>query len=270
MSYLTEAPPTRGEPSIVAPGIRRIVAENPGPMTYHGTNTYLIDSADGTIVLDPGPDDAAHVAAILAAGGKISAILVSHTHHDHVSALPALRQATGAAVLSHAPSMTPDRALGHHDVFGDWTALHTPGHAPDHLCFARADGVVFTADHIMGWSSSVVSPPTGDMAAYFQSLRLMLARDDRLYLPGHGPPIADPGGYGRFLMAHRQGREDALLSALATSSKPIEDMVSELYPSIADRLRAAASRNVLAHLQKLQSEAKVSEAFGVWSLTAAA
>jgi glyoxylase-like metal-dependent hydrolase (beta-lactamase superfamily II) len=258
MDFLTEPEPIRDTVLPVLPGISRIVAANPGPMTYHGTNTYLID---GAIVLDPGPDDAAHVQEILAAtGGKVEKILVSHTHRDHVGAVAALRAATGAKTYgffrSADASFTPDMPMRDGDEVAGWTALHTPGHAADHLSFARADGVVFTGDHVMSWSTSVVSPPQGDMAAYFSSLRRLLSREDAVYLPGHGPPITDTRGFARALLNHRVMRENAVLSALRKAPAGTAGLVDAIYAGIAPALRGAAERNVLAHLLKLETEGR--------------
>jgi glyoxylase-like metal-dependent hydrolase (beta-lactamase superfamily II) len=269
MDFLTEPEPRRGTVLPVVPGIGRIVAANPGPMTYHGTNTYLIAGEAGTIVLDPGPDDAAHVQAILAAtGGKIGKILVSHTHRDHIGALPALRAATGAPThgffRSAEPSFIPDVKLRDGDVVEGWTALHTPGHAADHLSFARADGVVFTGDHVMSWSTSVVSPPQGDMAAYFASLRRLLARAHLLYLPGHGPPITETRRFVQALLDHRVMRENAILGALRRAPGATAGLVEVIYAGIAPALRGAAERNVLAHLQKLEAEGRAVREGETW------
>jgi glyoxylase-like metal-dependent hydrolase (beta-lactamase superfamily II) len=245
----------------VAPGIRRIVAGNPGPMTYHGTNTYLIDGDDGAVVLDPGPDDAAHVGAILAAAGRVVGILLSHGHADHVGALPALAAATGAPVFSASGAFGP--AVGDGARVGEWTALFTPGHAPDHLCFARGD-TVFSADHVMSFSSSVVIPPEGDMAAYIAGLRRMLARDDRLLLPGHGPPITDPGPFVAALLAHRLSRETAIRAQLRAGPRTPAAIVAALYVPLDPRLRGAAEASVRAHLAKLRAEGLATERDGVW------
>ena len=272
MAFLTEPEPVRDMATPVAPGISRIVAANPGPMTYHGTNTYLIEAADGASVLDPGPDDAVHVQAILrATGGRIARLLLSHSHRDHLGALPALRAATGALAYgfrrSQDPGFTPDFALDDGDTVAGWTALHTPGHAADHLCFARADGIIFTADHVMTWSTSVVGPPAGDMAAYFTSLRRLLGRDDRLLLPGHGPPLANPRRYLQDLLAHREQREATVLAAIATGPRTLVALVDILYPSLDRRLRAAAERTVLAHLLKLHAEGRAEPENGSWRAT---
>ena len=268
MPFLTEPEPTRDLPIPVAPGIVRIVAANPGPMTYHGTNTYLIEGRDGATVLDPGPDDAAHVQAILrATEGRVARILVSHTHRDHIGALPALRAATGAMTLgfhtSLDPGFAPDIPLDDGDAVAGWTVLHTPGHAADHLCFAR-DGMIFTADHVMTWSTSVVSPPGGDMAAYVASLRRLLGRDDRLLLPGHGPQLAGPRAYLRHLLAHREQREAAVLAAIADQPRTPSALVEAIYTPLNPRLRSAAEGNVLAHLLKLQTEGRAAPQGDAW------
>lgn len=268
MPFLTEPEPPRGVAQPVAAGIRRVVAANAGAMTYHGTNTYLIEAAGGTIVLDPGPDDPAHVAAVLDAAGRVGRIVLTHTHIDHVGALPALRAATGAPVHAwHAPAVpevVPDVALRDGDAVEGWQAVFTPGHAADHLCFAGPRGVLFSGDHVMSWSSSVVSPPGGDMAAYFASLRRLLDRDDAVYLPGHGPPLPDPAAFVQDLLAHRLAREAALLAALGPRPLGTRALTDALYSQVDERLRRAAERNVLAHLLKLRVEGRAQDGPDGW------
>ncbi|WP_457090912.1 MBL fold metallo-hydrolase [Microvirga sp. P5_D2] len=269
MAFLTEPEPKRGVSLPIGPGIFRIVAANASLMTYHGTNTYLLEKDDGFIVLDPGPDDESHVNAILTATlGKVSAIVLSHTHSDHYGAMNSLRQRTGAPTygfhLSEKPAFSPDVPLRDGDHVLGMTAIHTPGHASDHLCFALPDGIVFTADHVMSWSSSIVSPPTGDMAAYVASLHRMLSRDDRLYLPGHGPPLPDPKSYVEDLIAYRVKRENAILRALGDGPFSTWDLVDRLYSKTHPWLRQAAERNVVAHLLKLQGEGLVREDGEQW------
>jgi glyoxylase-like metal-dependent hydrolase (beta-lactamase superfamily II) len=260
--FLTEPEPARGVALPVAPGIFRIVAKNPGPMTYHGTNTYLIADASGFAVLDPGPDDARHVSDILAAsGGRVSRVLLSHGHVDHVGALPALVAATGAPVFSATDRFGPPVRDG--ESVEGWVALATPGHAPDHLCFAR-DGVVFSADHVMSFSTSVVIPPDGDMAAYMSGLRRMLLRTDRLLLPGHGPPMTEPAPFVEALLEHRLGRENSIRALLGERPRTAGEIVAALYVPLDPRLVRAAEANVLAHLLKLRAEGVAIESAGVW------
>jgi glyoxylase-like metal-dependent hydrolase (beta-lactamase superfamily II) len=259
LHFLIEPLPPRGEAFVVAPGVRRLVAANPGPLTYHGTNTYLIDGASGITVLDPGPDDPAHVADILrTAGGRIVRIFVTHHHRDHAGALPALALATGAEVFSHA------EGLGEGETIGIWTALHTPGHASDHICFGREDGVVCTGDHVMSFATTMIAPPEGDMAAYMAGLRRLLGRDDALFLPGHGPPILNPRPFTAALLAHREAREAAILAAIATATLTPEALVARLYPGLEPALHGAAAASVTAHLWKLRNEGRASEQNGAW------
>lgn len=271
MPFLSEPEPVRGIATPVMPGIRRIVAANANLMTYHGTNTYLIDGAGGTIVLDPGPDDSNHVDDILkATGAKVSLILLTHAHSDHFGAVAALKAATGAPAhafhKSGDPAFSPDVPLADGDVVAGMTAIHTPGHAADHLCFARPDGIVFTGDHVMTWSSSIVSPPGGDMADYLASLSKMFHRDDRLYLPGHGPPMAEPRRYVQELIEARVEREAAIASSLRSSPMNVADIARLLYDKKHPWLQRAAERNVMSHLIKLREEGRVEERCDVWTL----
>jgi glyoxylase-like metal-dependent hydrolase (beta-lactamase superfamily II) len=268
-----------GVPEEVAPGVRRILCDNPGPFTFRGTNTYLIGRGE-VAVLDPGPVEEAHLAAILRAteGERITRVLVSHTHRDHSPGVATLQAATGARSIGFGPHLTPpeiggegaDHAFRPDMALPDgaaveadaWrvTALHTPGHCANHLCFAletdAGGGVLFSADHVMSWSTSIVSPPDGDMAAYMASLAKVAARDDRLYLPGHGPPLPDPAPYVAALAAHRAEREARVLDALRAARRATAvELVPAAYGDALDkRLVPAAARNVLAHLIKLADE----------------
>ena len=274
MPFLTEPEPERGAVLPVLPGISRIVAANPGPMTYYGTNTYLIDTPDGIAVLDPGPEQhPEHVEAILHATGRdVALILVSHTHHDHIGAVPALQQATGAPTVgfleSGSDSFTADIKLADGDKIAGMTAIHPPGHASDHLCLAlpARDGtaVLFSADHVMSWSTSVVSPPDGVMADYFASLRRLLDRDDDAFLPGHGPLLPEPRNLVREMLTHRVMREQAILRKLAQGPAGTYVLMDTLYSQVHPRLRRAAERNVLAHLLKLEAEGKVRREGEMW------
>ncbi|MFC3126761.1 MBL fold metallo-hydrolase [Pseudoroseomonas globiformis] len=263
------------------PRLRRIRAGNAGPFTFLGTNSYLLGEHEVTL-LDPGPEDAAHRDAILRALGdeRITRILVSHTHRDHSGGVAALQAATGAP--SHGfgrhrvpeggdQDFTPDHRLADGDsVAGEgWslTALHTPGHCGTHLCFAlEGEGVLFSGDHVMSWSTSIVSPPDGDMAEYMASLERLLRRDDRLYLPGHGAPLPDPMPFTRTMLEHRQRREEGVLEVLGRHGPAtVEELVPFLYLGLDARLRPAAARSLLAHLLKLagQGEAELAPD-GAW------
>ncbi len=274
MSFLTEPEPERGARLPVLAGISRIVANNPSPMTYYGTNTYLIETPEGMVVLDPGPDGhPEHVEAIMRhTGGQIAYILVSHTHHDHVGAVPALQAATGAPTVGFRASATeafdPDIKLDHETMFAGMQALHTPGHASDHLCFARVqpnqEKVLFSADHVMSWSTSIVSPPGGNMRDYFNSLNLLLGRDDEIYLSGHGPLLREPRKLVRALLAHRMLREQAIARKLTEGPVDTYTIMDALYSQLNPRLRKAAERNVLAHLLKMESEGSALQEGALW------
>jgi glyoxylase-like metal-dependent hydrolase (beta-lactamase superfamily II) len=273
MPFLTEVEPERDVKLAGLPGISRIVANNPGPMTYFGTNTWLIDSPDGTIVLDPGPEDhPEHVEAILRqTDGKVALIVVSHTHHDHVGAVPALKAATGAKTVgfhtSAADTFEADIKLGHGDVIAGMTALHTPGHRSDHLCFSLpqpSETILFSADHVMSWSTSVVSPPDGNMSHYFASLKMLLDRDEAVYLPGHGPLLREPRDLVREMLTHRMLREQAIVKKLTDGPAEPVGIVDKLYRGLNPRLHKAAERSVLAHLLKLEEEGKAARDGELW------
>jgi glyoxylase-like metal-dependent hydrolase (beta-lactamase superfamily II) len=274
MPFLIEPEPDRGANLPVLPGISRIVAANPGPMTYYGTNTYLIETPEGLVVLDPGPEDhPEHVEAILRATGRqIALILVSHTHHDHVGAVPALQDATGAPTVgfqvSGLDSFDADIKLADGDRIAGMTAIHTPGHALDHLCFALdgKDGtqVLFSADHVMSWSTSVVSPPGGDMREYFRSLQLVLDRTDDVFLPGHGPALPEPRALVQEMLTHRMARERAIATRLTEGPAGTYTLMDTLYSQVNPRLRRAAERNVLAHLLKMEADGTVTRDGEMW------
>lgn len=279
-----------GKVEPVHPLVRRLLAGNPSPFTYSGTQTYIVGRGE-VAVIDPGPDLAEHVAAILAAtaGERIAAILCTHTHRDHSPASRPLAEATGAPIVGCAPlaidddgpradaafdfGYRPDRVLADGDeAAGDgWTlaAVATPGHTSNHLCLALAGtGILFTGDHVMGWSTTVVSPPDGDMTAYMASLDRLLGRDDAVYLPAHGPAIDDPHPHVRALAEHRRMRERQILACLERGQGRIAVMVEALYRDVDPRLHPAAGRSVLAHLIDLRARGLVSGEGEIWSLAA--
>jgi glyoxylase-like metal-dependent hydrolase (beta-lactamase superfamily II) len=264
-----------GRADRVAPGLRRLVCNNPGPFTFLGTGVYIIGDGD-LCVIDPGPDDPNHIAAILAAtaGEKISHILVTHGHADHSPAAKPLAAATGATVYGSGRqvistrgevaleadddfSFKPDVALAEGDMISGpgWTleAIETPGHTSNHLCYAwREANALFSGDHIMGWSTTVISPPDGDMDAYFSSLDKIRARDFAAIWPTHGPPIAtDPGGFIDALITHRLRREAQIMATLSAGPETIRAMVPRMYTDVDPRLHPAACHSVLAHMIRL-------------------
>ncbi len=271
---LTEPVPDYGSAIGMHRLVRRIVARNPGPMTCHGTSTWIVGERH-VAVIDPGPDDPAHRRALLAAlaGEVVTHVLVTHGHHDHSAGAAGFAAAVGAAVYGFGrpeaartvsvgaghPPFLPDQSLADGEAIAGpgWTltAIHTPGHASDHLCFALdGEGVLFSGDHVMGWSTSMVSPPDGDMGAYIASLRRLLGRSETVYLPGHGPAINDPRGHTEALLAHRLAREAAILAALRAGNASAAAIVPTLYPGLAEPLVRAAARSVLAHLLKLEAD----------------
>jgi glyoxylase-like metal-dependent hydrolase (beta-lactamase superfamily II) len=264
--------PAYGQSVQVSPLIRRVVAHNPSPFTFTGTGTYIV--GHGTVaVIDPGPDLPDHLDALLRAlkGETVSHILVTHTHLDHSPLARPLAQATGAPILAFGPhgsksgdeddpveeggdhTFRPDQRLKDGDVIRGpgWTlqAVHTPGHTANHLCFALAEEkALFPGDHVMGWSTTVVSPPDGDMAAYMASLKKLMDRDDEIYWPTHGGPIHRPRRFLSALLAHRRSREEQILAAVAQGLDTIPAMVAKMYAAVDKRLHPAAARSVLAHI----------------------
>lgn len=271
MAYLTEAPPPHGVPLPVLPGVRRIVADNPGPMTYHGTNTLLIDGEAGTLVLDPGPDDAAHLEAVAGAADDIAAILLSHGHQDHCAGAGRLAEMLGGVPVFGHPAFrsgaaTIDRPLEDGMTIGGLAVLYTPGHAPDHLCFARGDGVLFTGDHVMGWSSSVVPFPSGDMGAFIRNLERVRDRGDRVLVPGHGPVIAEPAPFVDELIGNRLRREEEIVALVSRGPTTVDELTHALYAQRGPQLFVAARHNVLAHLAKLGAEGRAVGDGDLWRM----
>ncbi len=275
-----------GVPEAVTPLIRRVVARNPSPFTFKGTGTYIVGHGRVAII-DPGPDIAAHIDVLLKAlrGETVTHLLITHTHLDHSPAAAAVKRATGARTYGFGPhgsgraedrsgvggvteeggdhDFAPDVTLREGDVIegGGWRlqAIHTPGHTSNHLCFALAEErALFSGDHVMGWSTSVIAPPDGDMAAYMRSLAKLLRRDDAVYWPTHGPSIADPKPFVQAFIQHRHERAEAILARLEQGDETIEAIVRHVYVGLDPRLRGAAGRSVLAHLVELVETGKVS------------
>ena len=265
----------------VAPGVRRVLAHNPNAFTFHGTGTYIVGT--GTLaVIDPGPLQTEHVEALLAAtkGERISHILITHTHNDHSPAALPLKQATGAKTYGfgrHGGSRTnegvdveeggdqafePDVVVRDGDLIeGDgfvFEALHTPGHTSNHICYGLKEaGAFFSGDHVMGWSTTVIAPPDGNMAQYFQSLQKLLVRKDNVYYPTHGNPVREPQQFVLQLIAHRHAREEQIEVCVRHGLSSITEMVGVIYSEIDKRMHPAAARSVLAHLQHMVERGRV-------------
>jgi glyoxylase-like metal-dependent hydrolase (beta-lactamase superfamily II) len=278
------APYGMAEP--LSPLVRRVLARNPSPFTFTGTGTYLVGQGE-VAVIDPGPNDPAHLDAVLEAtrGETITHLVITHTHMDHSPGARPLAAATGATVVGCAPlvladdgpradagfdpTYAPDRVLADGEPLEapGWTleAVHTPGHTSNHLCFAlREEAALFTGDHVMGWSTTVVAPPDGDMAAYMASLARLLERQDARYYPTHGAPVEEPQRWTRHLIAHRRQREAQILALLADGPRAIPAMVETMYAAVDRRLWGAAGRSVLAHLLDLEARGEAARDGEVW------
>lgn len=273
-----EFQPAYGTAVKVAENVQRLTVNNPSAFTFHGTNSYIV-GGHSVAVIDPGPEDEAHFQALMRAleGREVTHIFVSHTHRDHSPLAKRLKAATGAITVAEGPhraarplhegernpfaesadsGFMPDLALGDNEtVTGDgWalTALHTPGHTANHAAFALdRDGIVFSADHVMAWATTIVAPPDGAMSDYMASLERLLERDDRLFLPGHGGPVNDPAAFMRGLRTHRRMREKAVLTRIKAGDRTIAEMVKVIYRSTDPRLHGAAALSVLAHIEDL-------------------
>jgi len=269
------------------PLVRRVLAPNPSPYTYTGTQTYIVGTSDAVAVIDPGPADDAHVAAVLAAVGKaqITAIMCTHTHRDHSPAAAPIAVQTGAPIVGCAPlvidsdrpradesfdsTYAPNRVLEDEEAMTGpgWTlrAVHTPGHTSNHLCFALEEsGALFSGDHVMGWSTSVVIPPDGDMGEYLRSLERLQLRDDRIYYSAHGDPITKPRQLVRGMIGHRRQRENQIMRLLGESARAIPDFIPHMYKGLDARLIPAAQMSVEAHLLDLEKRGLVQRDDTIW------
>ena len=270
--------PNYGSATEVADGIRRLTANNPSPFTFHGTNTYIVGQRS-VVVIDPGPNDPAHIEGILSAtrGQTIEAIVVSHTHVDHSPGAALLKQSTGAPVFGCTPhrparalidgeinaldasgdkAFRADTELEHGTItrFGEFSleAIATPGHTENHLCFALGGSpYLFSADHVMAWSTSIVAPPDGNMRTYMASLDTMLERSETTYFPGHGGPVTQAASYVGDLKQHRQQREAAILAQLGAEPVAIPALVDAIYEGLPPMLKPAAALSVYAQLEDL-------------------
>ena len=264
-----------GEAAELSPLVRRVIAPNPSPFTFHGTGTYVVGYGEVAII-DPGPAISDHIAALLTAiaDETVTHILVTHTHRDHSPAARALHDATGAPTYGFGPhgsgrpepggeveegadhDFSPDHEVRTGTIIQglNWTfeAVHTPGHTSNHVCYAlKEENALFPGDHVMGWSTTVISPPDGDMQAYMKSLEICRKRamsQDQTYYPTHGAPITNPQSYVSQLIDHRKDREEQINSCLADGIDTIPAMVNQMYADVPQQLHPAAQRSVLAHL----------------------
>ncbi|MEM7665899.1 MAG: MBL fold metallo-hydrolase [Pseudomonadota bacterium] len=281
-----------GEAERLDPLIRRVLAANPSPYTYTGTQTYVVGTNVDVAVIDPGPDEPAHIDAIMAAVGeaKIVAIMCTHTHRDHSPAAAPLAKRTGAPVVGCAPlvlktdlpradeafdtTYAPDRVLedGEQMRGTGWTltAVATPGHTSNHLCFALEESAaLFTGDHVMGWSTSVVIPPDGDMGDYMASLTKLMEREDKVYHSAHGAAIAKPQQLVRGMIGHRRQRENQILRLLGEQARVVSAFIPHMYKGLDERLIPAAEMSVTAHLIDLEKRGLVAKDGEIWSTLAA-
>ncbi|MBY5832033.1 MBL fold metallo-hydrolase [Rhizobium ruizarguesonis] len=276
--------PAYGQAVPVVAGVERVTVNNPGPFTFFGTNSYIVGSSS-VAVIDPGPEDEVHYQALMAAlGGRaVTHIFVSHTHRDHSPLAKRLQAATGAVTVGQGPhrparplregeinpfsessdlSFVPDITLSEGQTLsGDgWalTAVLTPGHTANHAAFALAGrDILFSGDHVMAWSTSIVAPPDGSMADYMASLERLIARDDRLLLPGHGGPVTEPSTFLKALKAHRLRREQAVLARVQAGDRQIAEMVKVIYRDTDPKLHGAAALSVLAHIEDLLERGEI-------------
>ncbi|WP_137132248.1 MBL fold metallo-hydrolase [Rhizobium sp. FY34] len=277
--------PAYGEAVPLADGVWRVTCNNPSPFTFTGTNSYIVGGGDSVAVIDPGPLDEAHFSALMRAlqGRSVSHIFVSHTHRDHSPLSARLKAETGAQTVAEGPhraarrlhegeinpfaessdtDFMPDITLADGEtITGDgWalSAVHTPGHTANHAAFAlEGTGILFSADHVMAWATTIVAPPDGSMRDFLASVEKLLLRHDRIYFPGHGGPVVDPPAFLRGLRTHRRMRERAVLERVKAGDERIADMVKVIYASTDPRLHGAAGLSVLAHLEDLVERGQV-------------
>lgn len=285
---VAEAP--YGQVERLSPLVRRVLAHNPSPFTFLGTGTYIVGQG-AVAIIDPGPADDAHLEAVASAvaGETVTHLLITHTHMDHSPGAIPLKARLGGSIVGCAPLVlsddgpradagfdpgyAPDRVLADGEAVSGpgWTltAVHTPGHTSNHLCFAlEQERALFTGDHVMGWSTTVVAPPDGDMAAYMASLQKLMDRSDTRYYPTHGAPVEEPQRWVRHLMGHRRQREAQILAQLAAGPREVPEMVGQMYASVDRRLWPAAGRSVLAHLIDLEARGRVVRAGETWKALA--
>ncbi|MDA1075810.1 MAG: MBL fold metallo-hydrolase [Proteobacteria bacterium] len=285
--YRRELDFSYGKIEQIAPLVRRVVAENPSPFTHFGTGTYILGTGN-VAVIDPGPADSDHIDALLQGlkNETISHVLVTHTHMDHSPGCALLKEHSDAKTHAYGPhgagkleqgvpveeggdmDFVPDQLVRHGDVIegGDWSVecVYTPGHTSIHMCYAlRETKSLFTGDHVMAWSTSIISPPDGDMTAYLSSLDLLLKRDDAVYWPTHGPSVIDPKAHVQAFIDHRKERSDQILKCVGEGVELITEMVPKMYVDTPEFMYPAAARSVLAAMEYLVTTGQVVAEGGV-------
>ena len=271
-------PPVYGTEQRLSPRITRVLAHNPSPFTFRGTGVYLVGDAKSVAVIDPGPNDPKHLDALLAAigGRSVSHILITHTHRDHSPAAAPLKAATGAKTYGYGPharfdgdveeggdrDFVPDVTVRDGDIVESggvrFQCVFTPGHTSNHMCYAlEEEKALFTGDHVMGWSTTVVAPPDGDMGAYMRSLEKLIARQDKILYPTHGSPILKPGPFLRAYLSHRKMRETQIARAIERGDDRVPLLVRTLYAGLAPALHRAAALTVEAHLKHMTEDGRV-------------
>ena len=290
ISFARDFDPAYGHAVPIGDQVRRMTVPNGGPFTFHGTNSYIVGHGD-VAVIDPGPDDPAHIEAILRAteGERIRHIIITHTHRDHSPGAARLKARTGATLLGEGPhrlsrplatgelnmldasgdmDFVPDHALVHDERIdgGNWalTAIATPGHAANHLAYAlEGTPLLFSGDHVMKWATTIVAPPDGAMADYMASLDRLAERPETIYLPGHGGPVEDAPAFVRGLKAHRRMREAAIVDRIGRGDRTIADIVAAIYRDTPRALHGAAALSVFAHLEDLVARERLRAPEGV-------
>ncbi|RFD20679.1 MBL fold metallo-hydrolase [Komagataeibacter melaceti] len=262
---VTEPPPLYDVPLPETPTIRRVVANNPGPMTGNGTNSWVVEHAQGCVIIDPGSATPEHLDALVnaTAGHPVTHIILTHTHRDHLEGARPLGERLGVPVCgfyqSAEPSFTPDIGLHDADVIAGLRVLYTPGHANDHICLETPDGIIFTGDHVMGWSTTMVPPaPHGSVRQFLDSMDYLQQRNSHLLLSAHGPAITQVNECINGLVAHRHAREKSILALLPATPRTLDEILDSMYHKLRPGLRRAARLNLHAHLEKLHEEGRVS------------
>lgn len=266
--YISEIEPARNVAIPVAGTVTRLVAPNPSIMTYHGTNTYIVQSKSGLVIIDPGPDEPSHIARLISAcSAPVSYILLTHHHADHSGAVEAIRRQTNARLAAAKNSGYRggkiDIHLSDEDRLADITAIETPGHTEDHLCY-QFGRIIFTGDHVMGWASTAILTPEGNASRYLASLRHLATFNARHFFPGHGPKVGNTKRYISYLIENMEEKERKLLSTLAHRPSELDQIISDAHGELSNDMRHVARRTIEAQLLKLEGAGKIIREERIW------